>query len=50
MFQVEAVINGKSVIGEQKDIQEVKNAYRAYEEIGNVNPYSLDDLKKYKEY
>ena len=46
MFQVEAVINGKSVIGEQKDIQEVKNAYRAYEEIGNVNPYSLDDLKK----
>lgn len=46
LFQVEAVINGKSVIGEQKDIQEVKNAYRAYEEIGNVNPYSLDDLKK----
>ena len=46
LFQVEAVINGKSVIGEQKDIQEVKNAYRAYEEIDNVNPYSVDDLKK----
>ena len=46
MFQVEAVINGKSVIGEQKDIQEVKNAYRAYEEIDNVNLYSVDDLKK----
>lgn len=46
LFQVEAVINGKAVIGEQKDIQEVKNAYKAYEEIDNVNPYSIDDLKK----
>ena len=46
LFQVEAVINGKVVIGEQKDIQEVKNAYKAYEEIDNVNPYSVDDLKK----
>lgn len=46
MFQVESVINGKTVIGEQKDIQEVKNAYKAYEEIDNVNPYSVDDLKK----
>ena len=31
LFQVEAVINGKTVIGEHKDIQEVKNAYKAYE-------------------
>jgi len=46
LFQVEVVINGKAVIGEQKDIQEVKNAYKAYEEIDNVNPYSVDDLKK----
>ncbi len=46
LFQVEAVINGKAVIGEQKDNQEVKNAYKAYEEIDNVNPYSVDDLKK----
>ena len=46
LFQVEAVINGKAVIGEQKDIQEVKNAYKAYEEIDNVNPYSVKDLKK----
>ena len=46
LFQVEAVINGKAVIGEQKDIQAVKNAYKAYEEIDNVNPYSVDDLKK----
>ena len=27
--QVKDVINGKLVIGEQKDIQEVKNAYKA---------------------
>ena len=46
LFQVEAVINGKAVIGEQKDIQEVKNAYKAYGEIDNVNPYSVEDLKK----
>lgn len=44
--QVEAVINGKTVIGEQKDIQEVKNAYRAYENLDEINPYSLEDLKK----
>ncbi len=41
LFQVEAVINGKTVIGEQRDIQEVKNAYKAYEELDNVNPYSV---------
>lgn len=46
LFQVEAVINGKNVIGEQKDIQEVKNAYKAYNEIDNINPYSVKDLKK----
>ena len=46
LFQVEAVINGKAVIGEQRDIQEVKNAYKAYEELDNVNPYSVEDLKK----
>ena len=46
LFQVEDVINGKNVIGEQKDIQEVKNAYKAYEQIDKVNPYSIEDLKK----
>lgn len=46
LFQVEDVINGKPVIGEKKDIQEVKNAYEAYEQINKVNPYSVDDLKK----
>ena len=46
LFQVEDVINGKPVIGEQKDIQEVKNAYQAYEQIEKVNPYSVEDLKE----
>ena len=46
LFDVEDVINGKIVVGEQKDIQEVKNAYEAYEQIDKVDPYSLDDLKK----
>lgn len=44
--QVKDVIDGKLVIGEQKDIQEVKNAYKAYEMLKDINPYSIDDLKK----
>lgn len=44
--QVKDIINGKLVIGEQKDIQEVKNAYKAYELLKDINPYSIDDLKK----
>ena len=44
--QVKDVIDGKMVMGPQKEIQEVKNAYNAYEMIPNVNPYSIADLKK----
>lgn len=44
--QVKDVINGKMVIGLRKEIQEVKNAYNAYEMINKVDPYSIDDLKK----
>ena len=46
MDEVRAVINGKSVIGPQKEIQEVKNAYSAYEQIGSFDPYSIEDLKR----
>lgn len=42
--QVRDVINGHSVIGPQKEIQEVKNAYAAYEMIGKLDPYSVDDM------
>ncbi len=44
--QVKAVISGKSVIGPEKEIQEVLNAYKAYEMINDLNPYSIKDLKK----
>ena len=44
--QVKDVIDGKMVMGPQKEIQEVKNAYNAYEMIPNVDPYSIADLKK----
>lgn len=43
--EVRAVVNGKAVIGPQKEIQEVKNAYNAYEQIGSFDPYSISDLK-----
>ncbi|MBP3567948.1 MAG: Fic family protein [Lachnospiraceae bacterium] len=44
--QVRDVINGKTVLGEQKEIQEVKNAYAAYELLSEINPYSINDLKR----
>ena len=45
--QVRDVINGKTVLGEQKEIQEVKNAYDAYEKVSQINPYSIKDIKKF---
>jgi Fic family protein len=42
--QVRDVINGKPVLGPQKDIKEVQNAYAAYELIPQLNPYSVDDF------
>lgn len=45
--QVRDVINGKLVMGEQKEIQEVKNAYAAYEKFSELDPYSINDLKKF---
>ena len=44
--QVKDVIDGILVLGSQRDIQEVKNAYKAYEMFNEVNPYSIKDLKK----
>lgn len=44
--QVRDVIAGKAVIGPQKEIQEVKNAYRAYDAIKEFDGYSEDDLLK----
>lgn len=44
--QVRSVINGQTVIGPEKEIREVQNAYTAYEMLGNFDPYSLKDLQK----
>ena len=44
--QVTAVINGKPVLAPQKDVLEVQNAFRAYEKLGEINPYNIDDLLK----
>lgn len=44
--QVRDVINGRMVLGEQKEIQEVKNAYVAYEKISEIDPYDIRSLKR----
>ena len=43
---VRAVLNNQTVIGLEKEIQEVKNAFAAYDRIGAVDPYSLNALKE----
>jgi Fic family protein len=45
--QVRDVINGKIVLGEQKEIQEVKNAYAAYEKLNEIDPYSIQEIKAF---
>lgn len=42
--QVSAVIEGKRVLGQPREIQEVKNAFAAYEAMDGWRPTSLDDL------
>ena len=44
--EVRSVIDGKTVIGPEKEIREVKNAYQAYEQLGSFDPYSIEDLRK----
>ncbi len=46
LFQVKDVIDGKTVIGEQKEITEVKNAYKAYGMISEFDGYSEKDCLK----
>ena len=45
--QVKDLINGKLVIGPQKDILEVQNAINVYEHLQEINPYAQKDLLKY---
>lgn len=44
--QVTAILNGKRVLGLPTEIQEVKNAYEAYEHVLELNPFRIDDLLK----
>ncbi len=44
--QVTDILNGKRVLGVPTDIVAVKNAFSAYDELGSVNPYSINDLLK----
>lgn len=46
LSDVRDVINGHLVLGDQKEIQEVKNAYVAYEKIPEIDPTSISDLKR----
>lgn len=44
--EVKDVINGKLVLGSSKEIQEVKNAYAAYEEIPEIDPFDIHEIKR----
>lgn len=44
--EMKDVIDGRIVLGPEREIQEVKNAYEAYEMIAAIDPFCLNDLKK----
>lgn len=44
--QVTAVLEGKPVIAPMNEVQEVRNAIKAYELLDTLDPYSVDDLLK----
>ena len=44
--QVSAIIEGKKVIGLKNEITEVKNAYKCYELISDLEPTDIKDLLK----
>ncbi len=44
--QIMALLDGRPVAGPKKDILEVMNTVRAYEQLAEFNPYSLASLKK----
>ena len=41
---VTAILDGKCILGDSRDILEVENAKRAYDLIPELDPYSIDDL------
>ena len=47
LAQVRDIIDGKTVLGESKEIQEVKNAFAAYERFSEIEPCSIENLKRF---
>lgn len=46
LSEVRDVIDGHPVLGNRKEIQEVTNAYKAYDEIEKINPYNVSEIKR----
>lgn len=44
--QVTALLDGKRVLAPQQEVWEVQNAFRAYDLLPSLDPYSIDDLLK----
>lgn len=44
--QITAVLEGRPVIAPMNEVQEVRNAIKAYELLDTLNPYKVDDLLK----
>ena len=44
--QITALLNNKSILAPQKDIVEVQNAIKVYEQLRTFNPNKLEDLGK----
>ncbi len=42
--QITAIIDGKRVLGDPKEIKEVVNAYEVYDEILKLDPYNISDF------
>ncbi len=42
--QITDIINGKRILGAEREICEVKNAFDTYEQISHMSPYSIDDM------
>ncbi len=45
--QVKDIINDKLVVGSKRDILEVQNAIKVYDNISEINPFNENDLLKY---
>lgn len=48
--EVSDIIDGRRVLGKQSEIQEVKNAYEAYEYLLEYDPYRIEDFLKAHKY